>query len=80
MRVVDLGLAGRVIVVTGGSRGIGLAVARQLVNEGARVVLVARDPVTLAKAQEQCGGSRHALVLTGDFAEKDLPSRVVTLQ
>lgn len=77
MRVVDLGLAGRVIVVTGGSRGIGLAVARQLVNEGARVVLVARDPVTLAKAQEQCGGSRHALVLTGDFAEKDLPSRVV---
>ena len=52
MRVVELGLAGRVIVVTGGSRGIGLAVARQLVNEGARVVLVARNPTTLAKAQE----------------------------
>ncbi|HVV25289.1 MAG TPA: SDR family oxidoreductase [Pseudonocardiaceae bacterium] len=40
---MDLGLAGKRAVVTGGSRGIGLAVGRALAQEGASVALVARD-------------------------------------
>jgi 3-oxoacyl-[acyl-carrier protein] reductase len=40
---MDLGLAGRVAVITGGSTGIGLAVGRGLAAEGVRVVLAARD-------------------------------------
>ena len=40
---MDLGLAGRACIVTGGSRGIGLAVAQRLVGEAADVLLVARD-------------------------------------
>ena len=40
---MDLGLTGRVFVVTGGSRGLGFATAQVLVAEGARVVLGARD-------------------------------------
>ena len=43
LRRVDLGLAGQVCVVTGASRGIGLATARALCAEGASVLLVARS-------------------------------------
>ena len=40
---MDLGLAGKVAVITGGTRGIGLAVARLLATEGADVVLISRN-------------------------------------
>ena len=40
---MDLGLEGRVCVVTGGTRGIGAATARMLAQEGARVLTVARS-------------------------------------
>lgn len=47
---MDLGLRGKVFLVTGGSAGLGLAGARALVHEGARVVLSARDPERLTSA------------------------------
>jgi NAD(P)-dependent dehydrogenase (short-subunit alcohol dehydrogenase family) len=47
---VDLELTGKSAVVSGGSRGIGFAVADQLAAEGADIALVARDPVVLEKA------------------------------
>ena len=46
----DYSFAGRTVVLTGGSRGLGLALARQLAAEGARLALVARDPAALARA------------------------------
>jgi len=51
-RGVDLGLAGRVVLVTGGSSGIGLATARLLISEGARVAVCARDAARLTSAME----------------------------
>jgi NAD(P)-dependent dehydrogenase (short-subunit alcohol dehydrogenase family) len=49
---MDLGLAGRIAVVMGGSRGIGKAVGLGLAREGARVALVARNlPAAQASAQ-----------------------------
>jgi NAD(P)-dependent dehydrogenase (short-subunit alcohol dehydrogenase family) len=53
---VDLQLNGRRAIVTGGSRGIGLAVARVLAAEGARVALVARGLEALSAAADEVGG------------------------
>jgi nucleoside-diphosphate-sugar epimerase len=52
---MDLQLAGKRAVVTGGSRGIGLAVARALVAEGTRVALLARDQAVLDAAAAHLG-------------------------
>ena len=52
---MDLELKGRRAIVTGGSRGIGLATARALVGEGARVAVVARDAEVLAAAAKDVG-------------------------
>ncbi|MDH6676379.1 NAD(P)-dependent dehydrogenase (short-subunit alcohol dehydrogenase family) [Rhodococcus sp. LBL1] len=57
--------AGRVAVVTGASRGIGLAVAQRLVDEGARVVITARKQEALDQAVEQLGGPSVALAVAG---------------
>jgi NAD(P)-dependent dehydrogenase (short-subunit alcohol dehydrogenase family) len=53
---MDLELAGKRALVTGASRGIGLAVARELAREGARVVLAARDPTRLDAAATALAG------------------------
>jgi len=47
---MDFGLNGKVALVAGGSAGIGLAIARDLVREGATVSIAGRDPARLAKA------------------------------
>lgn len=47
---MDLGLRGKTALVTGGSKGIGRAVARTLAAEGARVVICSRDAGALKDA------------------------------
>jgi len=53
---VDLGLAGRRALVTGGSKGIGLAIARELVGEGAHVAICSRSEEEVETA---AAGLRH---------------------
>ena len=57
--------AGMTIVITGGSRGLGLVIARELASEGAHVVLMARDAEELERARadiESRGGDASAFV------------------
>jgi NAD(P)-dependent dehydrogenase (short-subunit alcohol dehydrogenase family) len=52
---MDLGLRGRTALVTGGSRGLGLAIARVLHHEDARVVICSRHPRHLVAAAKELG-------------------------
>lgn len=52
-------------IVTGASRGIGLAIAERLVAEGAKVVITARKQAALDEAVAQLGGSEHAIAVVG---------------
>src|SRR5215472_9948948 len=53
---MDLGLKGRVAIVTGASRGIGRACAAELLAEGANVVVASQDPERNAEACRKLGG------------------------
>ncbi|HMI69995.1 MAG TPA: SDR family oxidoreductase [Solirubrobacteraceae bacterium] len=70
---MDLGLEGKVCVVTGATSGIGLAVARRLCEEGARVLFVARNEEVLAEAASGCGGD----YLAADVTDPEVDERIV---
>src|SRR6476469_5265429 len=59
-------LSQRVVLITGGSRGLGLVLARQAVAEGARVAICARDEAELVRARQDLllAGAAEADVLT----------------
>jgi 3-oxoacyl-[acyl-carrier protein] reductase len=73
MPAMDLGLAGKVCVVTGASRGVGLEVGRRLCDEGARVLFVGRDAEALTAAAAGCGGE----YLAGDVTDPEVDERIV---
>jgi NADP-dependent 3-hydroxy acid dehydrogenase YdfG len=68
-------LAGRTAVVTGASRGIGLACVRALVNAGARVAMLARTAVDLQRAAEALGS--RAIVVPCDLGRPDAVAAAV---
>jgi 3-oxoacyl-[acyl-carrier protein] reductase len=74
---MDLGLAGRVYVVSGGSRGLGRATAEALVADGARVVLGARDAAAVERAAQELGGPAHAVGVAADLGEAASAQRLV---
>lgn len=72
---MDLGLADRVFIVTGGSSGLGRATAQALVDEGAKVVVSARGEERLAATVEGLGETAVAVV--ADNRDADAPARLV---
>jgi 3-oxoacyl-[acyl-carrier protein] reductase len=74
---MDVGLAGRVYVVSGGTRGLGRATAQALVDDGARVVLGARDVAAVERAAQELGGPAHAVGVEADLGEAASARRLI---
>ena len=73
---MDLGLRDHVYVITGGSRGLGLATAQALVTDGARVVISARSEDGVAAAVAGLGAA-NAVGLAADNSSPDAPQRLI---
>lgn len=75
---MDLGLEGRVAIVTGGSKGIGKAIAESLIDEGVKVVICARGADSLAATQEEIRKSgNYAVTMQADVTKPDDVEKVV---
>lgn len=75
---METGLADRVVVVTGASKGIGLACAKAFAAEGARVAIVSRSQAHLDAALADFGPAAHApLAIVADMAHADEARRAI---
>ncbi|MFJ4470274.1 SDR family oxidoreductase [Streptomyces sp. NPDC089424] len=72
---MDLGLKDRVYVVTGATRGLGNASARELVAEGAKVVVTGRDEKRVADAAAELGPNAHGVAV--DNADPQAAARLI---
>ena len=73
---MTFGLQDRVFIVTAGSRGLGFAGAKLLVNEGAKVVVAARDEQVLAESIRELGGHDVAVGLGSDLIDPATAERL----
>jgi NAD(P)-dependent dehydrogenase (short-subunit alcohol dehydrogenase family) len=67
-------LEGKVAVITGGSSGIGLGIAKKFAAEGAKVAITGRNQATIDQALRQIG--HHAIGVRGDVAKMDDLNRI----
>ena len=70
---MDLKLKGRKALITGGSKGIGFAIAQALVAEGCSVILIARSEADLAEAKKKLGS---ATTYAMDLAQRGKPQEL----
>ncbi len=75
---MDLGLGGRGYLLTGASRGLGLATARALVADGARVLVSSRSPGSVDAAVAELGGAPAAAGVAADLADPDAAELLVS--
>lgn len=78
---MELGLSGKVAVVTGASKGIGLQTALQLVQEGAKVVICARNEASLAEAAQKIYEETnvHVLTVSADMTKEEDCQKVIDI-
>ncbi|HXW19659.1 MAG TPA: SDR family oxidoreductase [Roseiarcus sp.] len=71
---MELGLEGKVVLVTGGSKGIGLACAFAFVAEGARIAICSRSPDNVERARAKLKG---AFGVAADLTDADAAGRMI---
>jgi 3-oxoacyl-[acyl-carrier protein] reductase len=76
---VDLGLAGRRALVTGGSKGLGYAIAAELLAEGAAVFICARGAAELAAAAGRLRAAAPGAALTAQACDVTDPDQVTAM-
>ena len=77
-RQEEADLQGQVVLITGGSRGLGLAMAREFADEGCRLVICARDPAELARAQDDLEArGAEVLALVCDVTQEEQVQEMV---
>jgi len=75
---MELNLAGKVALITGGNRGIGAAIAAELAREGVHVCLVARDRARLEDVAARLASSTvHTAIHSADLREPDVAAQAV---
>ena len=74
---MDLGVTGRVALVTAASKGLGRASAVALAQEGAKVVICARGAEALADAEAELGSYTDVLAIPADVTDPAAPARLV---
>lgn len=75
---MDLGIAGRVALVTASSKGLGRASAVALAEEGCRLVICARGEEALASAAQEIGAAgAEVLAIVDDVTDPEAPARLV---
>ena len=72
---MDLGLEGKVALVTAASKGLGRGAAQALAEEGAKVVICARDPDQLEATASKLPG--EVLAIPADVTDPATPQRLV---
>ncbi len=76
---MELGLAGKVAVISGGGRGIGAAIGRALAREGVDLLLTGRDPAALETVAADLAAQAgvQVAVAVGDLTENGMAERVI---
>ena len=75
---MDLGIEGKVALVTAGSRGLGRASAEALAEDGARIVVCARNEESLEEAERAIAGKgTDVLAIVADMSDPTAPDRVI---
>ena len=72
---MELGLAGKTVLVAGGSKGIGLACAHAFLAEGAKVAITSRDPANIAAARKKLGDA--VIGIAADLSNADQAAAAV---
>ena len=74
---MDLGIAGRVALVTASSKGLGRASALALADEGCKVVVTARGEEALRQTEKELAERTEVLAIVDDVTQPDAPKRLV---